>query len=475
MNNARFARVAWPLPWRAIERSKTGVQERLAEVFSIAAVRAASMYCATLLLLLSVLVVPAVGRAESAEARPPFRASEHLTLARLEQAVKDGAPAFVAARRDAQVADAEAHQARLLGNPTLDAAWGTIPVGRTNPSDLSKPLANVPNYQVGLAYTFPIKKRPERRRRADALSRGAKATLDLSVRELALSLAEVLGDLATATLRREGIGDLVAGGHRALELAEARLAAKFGTPLEVDEMRIEVHRIEHVLAAVESDIQDGLSDCAALVGVPCENFETAQAARAYVARWALPRAVVDNLEKRADLRALSAYGEAADADIALAKADRIPDPTVRVGYMHDRFVVSGNQLNSLNVSLSMPLPTFDRGQYRRQAAEATRRALGEERGRLMTAAAARRPALESRLAFARGRCARLEQEVLPSAMKVLADLQRAVENRLLPLTQVIQSRRIVSELFIEEAESCRDAFTAALDLLREYPSEGDMP
>jgi hypothetical protein len=118
---------------------------------------------------------------------------------------------------------------------------------------------------------------------------------------------------------------------------------------------------------------------------------------------------------------------------------------------------------------------FDRGQYQKQAAEASRRQLGDERSRRLSAAEARLPALTRRLDASRGRCRRLEQEVLPSALTVLSDLQRAVENRLLPLTQVIQSRRIVSELFIEEAESCGDAFAAALDLLREYPPEGDMP
>jgi hypothetical protein len=61
---------------------------------------------------------------------------------------------------------------------------------------------------------------------------------------------------------------------------------------------------------------------------------------------------------------------------------------------------------------------------------------------------------------------------LPQARAVLSDLEKAVENRLLPMSQVIQARRVVSELYIEEADSCGDAYVAALELFREIPAEG---
>ncbi|MET0342624.1 MAG: TolC family protein [Polyangiales bacterium] len=410
-----------------------------------------------------------------ADARPVFQPVEALSLDTLEREVRAGAPAFSAARRDALAAEAESRQARLYENPTLDAAWGTVPVGQTNPADLSRPFARVPNYAVGLGYTFPVGKRPARRTRADALTRAAGAEVDLSARELALSLAEVLGQLATATLRRQGIGDLVAGGKRAIELAEARVRAQFGAPLDVDQIRIEVERTEALLAEVDSEIERGRAECAALVGVPCRNFESASAARAYLARWFAPRVGATRISERADLRALAAYGDAASAEARLARATRLPDPTVRLGYVHDRFLVSGNQLNSLNLSVSVPLPVFDRGQVRAGAADTARRMITEERARRLAVAEARAPALESRLALSRGRCQRLEREVIPSALKVLTSLETAAEARLLPLTQVIQSRRIVSELFIEEAESCGEAYVAALALIRERPPEGELP
>jgi len=405
-----------------------------------------------------------------------FEATEQLSLSDLERAVRAGDPTVVTARREVALSELEARQARVLGNPTVDGAWSTIPVGETNPQNLERPLAKVPSYAVGVSYTFPIRKRPARRRQADALANGARAELEGTVREQALTLAEVLGAIATATLRREGIAELVSGGQRAIELAEARLSAKFGTPLDVDQIRIEVQRTELLLSSSESEIREGLASCAALVGAPCTNFRDAATARAYLTRWLGPDgdAAID-LTQRADLRALQAYGDAATAARQLAEAERLPDPTLRLGYLHDRFVISGNQRNSLSASVSLPLPLFDRGQVRRKSAEASRLSLLDERDRRLKVAEARIPALRERLSLSRGRCTRLHDEVLPQARGVLSNLEKAVESRLLSLTQVIQSRRIVSELFIEEAESCGDAYVAALELVRETFPKGDVP
>lgn len=435
---------------------------------------AAAQVCALAIASAVPTAAPLRARAEAA-APATFQASEALSLGALEQVVRDGAPAFAAARREALLAEAESRQVRLYDNPTLDTSWSTIPLGETNPTDLRRPFASVPSYAVGLGYTFPVGKRPARRARADALARAAGAEVDLSVRALSLSLAEVLGQLATATLRREGIGDLVAGGQRAIELAEARVRAQFGAPLDVDQIRIEVERTEALLAEVDSEIARGLAACAAVVGLPCRNFEGAEQARGYLARWSAPPPGAADLARRPDLRALAAYGEAASAEATLARATRLPDPTVRLGYVHDRFLVSGNHRNSLDVSLSVPLPVFDRGQVRAHAAETARRQLAEERKRRVAVAKARVPALQDRLALSRGRCQRLAREVIPSALQVLESLEKAAEARLLPLTQVIQSRRIVSELFIEEAESCGEAYLAALELIRERPPEGELP
>ncbi|MET0285998.1 MAG: TolC family protein [Polyangiales bacterium] len=403
-----------------------------------------------------------------------FHADEHLTLADLTRAVEAGAPELASARRELAMARGEAAQARLLGNPSVEAAWSTLPVGQLNPRNLDHPYANVPNYSVGVEYTFPWKKRAPRRERADAIARGVSATLEYSTRDRALALAEVLGGVATATLRREGIADLIAGGRRATEVAEARLRTGFGTPLDVDQLRIDVDRTEQLLSGAESDILENLAACSSLVGMRCERFPDARAARAYLLAWLehndAPAA--GTLGERADLRALQAYASAASAEGKLADAVKLPDPTVRLGYVHDRFLISGNQLNSLNLSVSVPIAMFDRGQGQKQIAEASHRYLVEERSARLAVANARIPALIDRHALSLSRCQRLDSELIPRARGVLNELEAAVQSRLLPVTQVIQARRVVSELFIEEADSCGDAYRATLELAREIPATG---
>ncbi len=440
-----------------------------------------SLYLARLLpyvVLLSLWLGPARAQ-EPGRARGPagvFQPSAALTLSDLERAVELGLPELEAARRSVAVAAADVRQSRLLPNPTLDADWSTIPVGQTNPRDLDRPYANVPSYGVGVGYTFPLKKRESRRRRAEAMARGAEAELEADTRGAALELAEVLGALATATLRQQGMTDLVEAGKHSVELVQARVKATFGAPLDADRMTVEVQRTEQALAGVTGEISEALSTCSSLVGTVCLGFADPSDARGYLNHYIeLTPPQAPQLSERADLRALSAYSEAMRSEVKLADAEAIPDPTVRLGYVHDRFLYSGNQRNSLNVGVSIPLPLFDRGQARRDAALASQAHLASERDKRLSVAQTRVPALIERLAFERSRCTRVGQELIPHAQSVLDSLQSAAEKQLLPLTDVIQARRAVVELYIDQADSCGDAFRAALSLLRETSMRGAVP
>ena len=76
------------------------------------------------------------------------------------------------------------------------------------------------------------------------------------------------------------------------------------------------------------------------------------------------------LDQRPDLRILSARAEAAELERRAAALERIPDVTVGVG---PKWVDNGmSRENGIMVTLSVPLPVFDRGQpaEKRAAAEA---------------------------------------------------------------------------------------------------------
>ena len=404
-----------------------------------------------------------------------FSPAPSLGLSDLESVIRDRSAAYSIAALDVDLARSEVRQSELLLNPGVDASWGTIPIGQTNPANLHDRFANVPNYGLGVSYTFLIGKRGPRQQRARAIERGARAGLAATVREQALELARVLGAAATATLRIEGVRGLVEQGKHSVTLAEARLAASFATPLDVDRVRIDLARSEQQFASAQSDLNGALAACASVVGTPCREFASDQDARAFLTQWIDRTPSGRNLSDRPDLQAIDAYRKAADHETELARAQAIPDPTVRLGYVHDRFVISGNQQNSLTLTVGLPLPVFDRGQAQVAAAQARSSRLAEHRSRLMQAAHARIAELTQRVARQRERQRVLASDVIPRAQAVLRDVDAASEARLLPVADVILARRTVSELLVEEADSYGDAFDAAVALAAELPSASDSP
>jgi hypothetical protein len=117
----------------------------------------------------------------------------------------------------------------------------------------------------------------------------------------------------------------------------------------------------------------------------------------------------------------------------------------------------------------LPLPLFDHGQAMAEGAEARQDRLHDLRTSIVQTSQIRQAALRDALRVQERRRDSLEQGILPRARSVIADLQKAVNNRLLPLTDVIQARRTLNELFIQEADTYSDLFGRAVDLLEEIP------
>jgi cobalt-zinc-cadmium efflux system outer membrane protein len=367
----------------------------------------------------------------------------------------------------ADLARADARQARLLNNPVLDATWGTIPIGETNPPNLGSPLTSIPSYSVGVSYTFPLGKRGPRQERSNAIAEGATHTAEASARLQALDLARILGKIAVMRLRIDGLRSLAAQQRAVIELTRLRLQQGFGTPLDIDRLEIELSRSEQQVLVTEADEQAGLTACAAYIGAPCKGIASAEDARALVLAWAKRASEgTPHVEMRPEVRAIDAFQRASVAEAELARAQAIPDPTVRLGYTYDQFTVSGNQANSVNVGVSLPIPIFDHGQALRQAAEARRSRLQAQRELVLRSSVTRVAALRELLRLQQKRQEAIAK-TLPRARAVLDDLQRAANGRLIPFTDVIQARRTLDELLVEEADSYSDSFQTSVDLIAE--------
>jgi cobalt-zinc-cadmium efflux system outer membrane protein len=371
-------------------------------------------------------------------------------------------PDVVAARARIAQAQAEVDRAERLPNPTLDVAWNTIPIGETNPAHLDQPLLNVPNYQVGLSTPIELGKRAPRKQ-ATRYGRQA-ALLDAAeiLRLAHLDLLSAIGQVATSEERIASLDEQVADAVRLTLLAHERVTHGDAAPL----------------AEEQHHLSEGLLACGRAAGVVCQPFLSVEKAHAFLDTHASlpdPAGLDQALEKRPDLQSLVAQEAAADSALRLARARRLPDPTIRVGYTRDQFLVSGSQENSLGISVSLPLPISERGQAdaalalsARNMAQATRRLRREEAQRDL----ARR--LDDFRAL-KVQQANMRQQYLPLARSLVDSLTATVKAGGAPLPELLLARRRLSELLADSSDLDRSVFEAALALRRLSGAEAISP
>lgn len=218
--------------------------------------------------------------------------------------------------------------------------------------------------------------------------------------------AEIRGVFQDALFRREAIQVTETWAQRFVRV-ESRVAklARAGEASGYDRRRLARERqaVEARLATERAELGRILARLATLTGMPQDPIVSGD-----LLPPSLPaiETALNRLEQRPDLRALSLAALAADLDGRAAKQGAIPDLTVGVG---PKWVDNGISRDSgYALSLSIPLPVFDRQQSGRQraAAEAMQaraayrlahtRAEGELRGLHRQAEALRATASEYR-------------------------------------------------------------------------------
>jgi cobalt-zinc-cadmium efflux system outer membrane protein len=101
----------------------------------------------------------------------------------------------------------------------------------------------------------------------------------------------------------------------------------------------------------------------------------------------VPALVELALEHRPDVRAAGAARLTAEAQLDAAKREVYPDLTLGANYTHSSFTIAGDNPDTLGLSVSLPLPIFDRNQANigRSALDIRRADNDRERLRLVVA------------------------------------------------------------------------------------------
>ena len=292
-----------------------------------------------------------------------------------------------------QAAEADVLAAGLFPNPTLSYSRESVD---GSPDTVEQTWM--------LEQAFDISGRRGLHREA-ASRRVAAVTAGNDARQLAMT-AQIRRSFHEVLFRQETI--------RATETWAQRFArvegmvgklARAGEASGYDRRRISRERqtAEARLAAERAELDRSLAHLVALTGAPEASFlkgELLPSAPAPV------ETVLTRLDQRPDLQALSRRAEAADLEGRAARRGGIPEVTVGIG---PKYVDNGStQDNGVALSLSVPLPVFDRQQagQQRAAAEALQaraeyrlakhRAEGELRGLSLQAEGLRATAIDYR-------------------------------------------------------------------------------
>lgn len=369
-------------------------------------------------------------------------------------------PQVGAARARVVQARADASTTRLLPNPVLDASLSGIPLNS------GVHFGDSSNWNVGVSELIELGKRGPRQEAADLRSRAAQSyytgALAERVGDARLAMANALHlMLRTATLE-ESMHD----AERATALERVRYEQKALAGMDYDRLLLELENLEAAVAHSRADYQAAIADCNAVLLGSCD----LSSAREEDLNSALPlnptASTSADLGQRPDVQGNLAERDAAQRDAELARRRKIPDLSLRIGYVRDNTQSPNGAVDALSVGVMMPLPIADRGQH--DAAKALSRAqeLDQQRSATLLGAQAELAGLLRRREALEHTLGRLERDSLPRAKSVLESTQQAYDHGGISLTDFLLARRSYVSLRLTLLEQRYELFTVRNDLYR---------
>src|SRR6476620_5175390 len=267
---------------------------------------------------------------------------------------------LVAARYDIETADAEKLTARLRPNPQLSFGLSDLPV------DLSGPLIKEQTYNYGISRTIELGgKRGKRIETANANSDLARGQFQMVVWQLTNDLKRkfytVVLNQSLLNLAQENETTFAEIVKHTTELVNAGEISG----LDLERVEVEKLKFDTDLANAERDYEVALRDLRFVLGGDYRVMDIQVAGTIDYEPYQFSYAELRDkaLAERPDLKAAKLGERAADANIRLQNAQRIPDLTVGGGIDQ---VPSGTSTYTMGVGVT--LPVWDRNQGERAKA-----------------------------------------------------------------------------------------------------------
>jgi len=307
-------------------------------------------------LTLLAVIVSGVHAQQTPQTQTPTTARRLVTLEEAVEIFLRQNLALVASRYDIETADAEKLTARLRPNPQLTVGLSDLPL------NLSGPVIKEQTYSYGISRTIELGgKRSKRIDTANANSDLARGQFQMVVWQLTNDLKRkfytVVLDQSLLNLARENEATFAEIVKHTVELMNAGEISG----LDLERVEVEKLKFDTDLANSERDYEVALRDLRFALGGDYRlldidvtgtiDYEPHQFSRSELVDLALAA--------RPDLKAAHLSERAADANIRLQDAQRIPDLTVGGGVDQ---VPAGTSTYTFGVGITLPVSDRNQGE-----------------------------------------------------------------------------------------------------------------
>ena len=313
--------------------------------------------------LLLVVALVAASSPVSAPSSGALSVSEEQAIALAIERSKE----LIAARLELETAQVERVAATLLANPELSYGLSNIVLPPANPQGVGLnpgPLDQT-IHTLGISQVLDVW--AKRHLRAEAADRGIEyATLKVKdalrdvTRAVRLAYAELVreqDEYALSTAARSRYDDTLRISRSRVEVGD--ISKTEFAKIELESLKYRSHELD---AALQLDLaRQNLGLLLLLSPGQSDGLVVASPGRREVPL-DVEALVTQALKDRPDLAAVQRERSRALSVLAYARRQAYPDPTVGLTYTRDRFVVSGDNPQSLGLSVSIPVPLFERNQ-----------------------------------------------------------------------------------------------------------------
>jgi len=275
----------------------------------------------------------------------------------------------IAARLEIEGSELDVVAARLYPNPVFEYAIGNLLLGTANLNNAvpTSSLFDQPVQTVGVTEIIDVwMKRSARIRAADRGVERRRLLTEDALREIVYAVRSGFADTVREQEERQLAHDVADRYAQTIKISQARFKAGDISEAELRKIELEGLRYQNAVIDAETQLDVARGRLAALLGLPSVGqlppLRADPSDAASRPAFDLGRLTTRALERRPDLRAAGAARVQADAQLASAERDALPDITLGAGYTHSAFTTSGDNPNTLGLTLSLPLPLFDRNQ-----------------------------------------------------------------------------------------------------------------